>query len=62
MDPTQLQDLLVLLRAHGVTRYATPELTVELGPAPLAQSEPAPASSMPEDADDLAFWSSGGDR
>jgi hypothetical protein len=38
MDSTKLQALIDLLRAAGVTKYATPELTLELGPAPVVQA------------------------
>jgi hypothetical protein len=34
MTTRQLSALVRVLRAEGVTRYATPDLTLELGPAP----------------------------
>lgn len=38
MHGKQLSALLQILRAHGVTRYATDKLTLDLGPAPAKQT------------------------
>lgn len=52
MTTAELAGLIELLRAQGVTKYSTPELTLELLPAPraveVAEAEPrvsAPATS-----------------
>lgn len=36
----QLHELISFLRAEGVTSYTTPQLSLVLGPKPLAISEP----------------------
>ena len=51
MDIAGLRDLLPLLREHGVTRYQTNDLTLELSaPAPVYRELVEPVAS-PEDAD-----------
>lgn len=41
MVGTELIALLEILRAHGITEYRTPELTLVLGPAPARESQAA---------------------
>ncbi len=41
MDPTKLIELLGILRAHGITEYRTPELTLVLGPVSERPAEAA---------------------
>jgi hypothetical protein len=48
MHGTSLKALLKVLRDAGVTRYATPELTIELGAAPAAR---APVALVEPEAD-----------
>jgi len=50
----QLSALLQILRAHGVTRYATDKLTLELGAAPakVAARGPIAVNLSPEALDD----------
>jgi hypothetical protein len=45
-----LSALLQILRSAGVTRYATPELTLELGPAPPPKRAVATAINLSPEA------------
>jgi hypothetical protein len=40
VDPRRLERLLLLLRKHGVTRYESGDLSIELG-TPTAPAKPA---------------------
>ncbi len=61
VDIAALTELIATLRAGGVSRYQTPELTLELLPAaPVAQThitEQPAQTPVAADEDDIAFWS-----
>lgn len=54
----QLSALLQILRAHGVTRYQTPEMTLELGAAPT-KAAPRTINLSPEALDEEREGSGG---
>ena len=56
MPIKDLQELLETLRAHGVTRYANRELTLELALKPQVYPEPAQGEAPSSEEDDM-FWS-----
>jgi len=61
MTIAELDELLTLLRRHGVTNYACDALSIELGPLQSpASTQPQPTPSSPAPAapeDDLLMWS-----
>ena len=44
----QLSALLQILRSNGVTRYQTPEITLDIGPAPPPKPGPRALELSPE--------------
>lgn len=57
--PASLKELLTVLREHGVTKYATPELTVEILPQPHAPVVMQHQNSPAVDPDEELYWSVG---
>jgi hypothetical protein len=50
LDPRRLERLLLQLRRHGVTRYQSGDLAIELGSPPAAQP-PTPERPRPDPKD-----------
>jgi len=57
MDHTQLSELLVILREHGVTKYTNADVSIELGALPVKWTEPTPTHKPQEDPEADLFWS-----
>lgn len=51
MAPADLEALLAALRGYGVTKYETPEISIELQPLTAWPTADAQASDGPEDRD-----------
>jgi hypothetical protein len=54
MSPRELGKLLTVLRRNGVVRYVTPDLTLEIGPAPAPAMRAGSADTGEPTEEDLS--------